>query len=210
MNESFTAIIRVCASAYGVSYTVIGVTSNALASSPSRSHRSASTYSSIRLKTAPFGALLDATFRITVAFRQSHRLARAFIAPPSRETIAGTAKKQPGSSRSRSRSISKNQSSKNPQRIHWIAETGDDASTTRDRRAHAPARSASTTAANALAAAVDIARIGSVRFGSVRFVRSTERTAVQSRVAVVVVAAGTRPRLILLQHGLVTILRVYS
>ena len=93
-------------------------------------------------------------------------------------------------------------------RIHWIAETGDDESTTRVRRAHAPARSASTTAANALAAAVDIARVVSVRFGSVRFVRSTERTAVQSRV--VVVAAGTRPRLILLQHGLVTILRVYS
>jgi len=63
-------------------------------------------------------------------------------------------------------------------RIHWIAETGDDASTTRVRRAHAPARSASTTAANALAAAVDIARVVSVRFGSVR---STERTAVQSR-----------------------------
>jgi len=40
--------------------------------------------------------LLDATFRITVAFRQSHRLARAFIAPPSRETIAGTAKKTTG------------------------------------------------------------------------------------------------------------------
>jgi len=94
-------------------------------------------------------------------------------------------------------------------RIHWIAETGDDASTTRVRRAHAPARSASTTAANALAAAVDIARVVSVRFGSVRFVRSTERTAVQSRVVVVVVA-GTRPRLILLQHGLVTILGVYS
>jgi len=64
-------------------------------------------------------------------------------------------------------------------RIHWIAETGDDESTTRVQRAHAPARSASTTAANALAAAVDIAP--SVRFGSVRFVRSTERTAVQSR-----------------------------
>jgi len=81
-------------------------------------------------------------------------------------------------------------------RIHWIAETGDDASTTRVRRAHAPARSASTTAANALAAAVDIARVVSVRFGSVRFGSFVPPSAPpfsRAPTLVVVVVAGTPP-----------------